>query len=104
MITIGLAKPSESSQALIGFLFLFILATSVIIPDNLEFEKGSNVTTTYTYNPSGEITSSSQEIIYAYDKLDGTSAHNFGYWLAIASAVGFVGVIISLKKTNQGED
>jgi len=101
MITIGLARPSESAQAIIGFFLLFLLAVTVIIPGNLEYQSGSMTNTSYTYVNSTQINTTSEITTFQYDSFtDQTGASGFGYWLAIASAVGMIGVFFSLKRTN----
>ncbi len=103
LIIIGLVKSTESAQALIGFFFLFLLAL-VIVGGDLEYETGSNITTSLTYDGSGNIDSTYQEIDYRYTNFDDTISHRIGVYLAIASAVGFAGVLFSLAKTKWGDD
>ena len=101
LIIIGLARPSESSQALIGFTFLFLLSF-VILGNNLEYEAGYNTTHTYNYLEDNSTIDFIQEThIKNYDVLDDNTGvfttHRFGYFMAVASAIGFFGVLYSLK-------
>lgn len=102
LIIIGLAKPEESAQAIIGFFFLFLLSF-VIMNGNLEYQTGENVTTTFTYN--NNLTNSSHEVsVYNYDNFNDPTSRMMGYYLAIASAIGFACVLYSLKGSREEED
>ena len=104
LIIIGLAKPTESAQALIGFFLLFILSI-VIINGSLEYEVGSVVNTTYSYDVDGTVNFTSQNIAYTYesfvDQPGEQTAHWIGYYLALAAGVGFVGTIWSLRRNKK---
>lgn len=104
LVIIGLARPTESAQALIGFFLLFVLSL-VIISGNLEFETGSQINTTYTYDTSNLVNGTSQQIAYTYspfvDATGSNTAHWIGYYLALASAIGFVGVIWSIRRVKR---
>ena len=103
LIIVGLVKPTESAQALIGFFFLFLLSI-VIISGDLEYETGSNITTTLTYDGGGNIASTYQDIDYRYANFDDTTSRRIGIYLGIASGIGFAGVLFSLKKPKWGEE
>lgn len=104
LITIGLARPTESAQALIGFFLLFVLSI-VIVTGNLQYEIGSQINTTYSYDATGSVNFTTQDIAYVYenftDDAGEKTAHWIGYYLALASAVGFAGVLWSLKRIKQ---
>lgn len=99
MIILGLAKPNESAQALVGFFLLFLLAL-IIINGELEYETGAVINTTYGYT-GGEVTATDQLVINQYDLFDDTTSHRVGYYLAIASAIGFIGVLFALKRSKK---
>ncbi len=99
LIIIGLAKPSESAQALLGFFFLFLLSMNVL-GGNLEYETGVNVTYSYDSN----LSISSQTATLTYSNFDNTDSHNLGLYMAIGSAVGFGGVLFSLARTKWGRE
>ena len=105
MITIGLAKPSESAQALIGFFFLFLLAMTIIGGD-LEYSVGENTNTSYSYmnDTSLQINTTTEYKAYNYNNFDDTTSRRIGYYLTVASAVGFAGVLFSLKKTKEEKE
>ena len=99
LIIIGLAKPTESAQSLIGFFFLFLLSF-VILNGNLEYETGADINTTYGYT-GDSVVSTAQTITNNYANFDDTTSHRIGYYLALASAIGFIGVIVSTKRSKK---
>jgi hypothetical protein len=96
LIIIGMLKPTESAQALIGFTLLFILAM-VVLTGNLSYPVGntSNITVTEL---GGNITKISQNDVTHYQTYSESTTHNIGLYLAIGSAVGVIGVIVSLRR------
>jgi len=103
LIIIGLAKPSESAQAIFGFFFLFLLSL-VIINGNLEYKSGETTTTNYYYNTT-QLNQTIETTSYQYGSfVDETAGKGYGYWLALASAIGMAGVFFSLKNTKWGEE
>lgn len=99
LIIIGLARPTESAQALIGFGFLFLLSF-VVLGNNLEYQIGEQKIITYSYdNITLSNTTETNTFLYtAYDDTTGIfNTHRFGYFLAIASVIGFTGVLVSTK-------
>lgn len=96
MVIVGLTKPTESAQALIGFVFLFLLAIT-IIGGELEYETGAMTNTTYGYDASNLVNFTTQDITYQYQNFNDSTSQKVGYYLAIASVVGFVGVLVSLR-------
>lgn len=95
-ILVGLVKPDESSMALVGFLFLFLLSF-VIMNDQLEYEVGANITNSYSYGSTGLINGTTQSVVYQTNTYSGNNAHTMGYYMAIISVVGFVGVLLGLR-------
>jgi len=98
LIVLGLAKPSESAQAIIGFFFLFLLAVSMI-GGGVEYKTGDNTTIDYTY-ANGSISSSIEVRADNYKNFSDADSRRFGIYLAIASAIGFAGVMFSIGNTN----
>jgi len=122
LIILGLIKTEHSELALIGFVFLFLLSLVLIVND-IQIKTGYNTDETYIYginltdyhyddydvDPSfwKDITNaedallfhSNQTLRYTYDdiNLGGNLSHIFGYWLAVISSIGFLGVLIGLK-------
>lgn len=96
LIGIGLIIPTESAQALIGFFLLFLLAL-VIINGGLEYESGAEISTSYAYSGQ-EVVSSAQNVTQTYSYFNDSTSRNVGYYMAIASAIGFIGVIYSLGR------
>lgn len=101
LIVIGLARPTESAQALIGFFFLFLLSF-VVLGNNLEYQTGEIRNTTFSYLPNSttvDFTTEAITPVYTpYNDSTGlANTHNFGYYMVIASVIGFIGVLVSLK-------
>lgn len=113
LIYIGLMKPDETASALIGFVFLFLLSF-VVLGNNLEYKSAENIIYVYgdnydgyhydDYNGTlmhGDLNLFHENRTYTYSVYDDTTGifntTRFGYFLAIASIVGFVGCLISLR-------
>ena len=101
LILIGLLKPEESAQSLVGFLFLFLLSI-ILLNGNLEYETGINTSLNLNYDVNGTLTSTDQIVSYTYEDFSDTTSHRIGYYLAIASAVGFCGTLFSIGKAKWG--
>ena len=95
LIVLGLVRPNESAQALVGFFLLFLLGV-IIINGNLEYETGAVINTTYTYS-GDSVSETSQSVINTYNYFDDTTSHQVGYYLSIGSAIGFIGVLYGLR-------
>lgn len=97
LIALGVVYSKQwSGMAMVGFTFLFLLALS-ILQGNLEIEKGSNVTSSYTYASNGTISSTNQLVLYEYTPWKDSSSHTIGYFLAVVSFIGFASVLINLR-------
>jgi len=108
LVVIGLMKSTESAQALIGFFFLFLLAF-VVLGNNLEYHTGEITNTSYVYVANSSnlnyTTETTTNVYSTYNDTTGIfNTHRFGYFMAVASAVGLVGVLISLKGLRRRED
>lgn len=97
LVTIGLIKPDQTAQSIIGFFFLFLLAMPVL-SGSIETDAGANVTTAFIYDGNGSIVSSAQSLEYNYTNWSDSVSHNIGFWMAIGSSIGFFGVLFSLDK------
>lgn len=102
LIIIGLTRPNESAQAIVGFVFLFFLAITML-NGSLEVESGAQTNTTYGYDSSNRVNFTSQDITYQYDLFSDDTSRQMGYYLAIASVVGVLAVLIGLRRTRQNE-
>lgn len=99
MIVLGLTKPSESAQALVGFLFLFLLGFP-ILNGSLEYQTGETVQTNFTYSTAGNLTSTDAATVYTYSTYQ---SHWFGYYLILAAAIGFILVLFGIRNTRRME-
>jgi len=75
--------------------------------NNLEYQDGYNETITFSYNNASELISQNHTIEYTYVAYDDTTSkfntHTVGYWLAVISVIGFIGVIMGLRKSRRFE-
>jgi len=103
LIGYGLRFPEHTELSLIGFVFLFLLSM-LIINNQLTFIIGTNTTSTFTYGAVGNntfLTNSFEENlnIYGETSMGGALSHTLGYWLAVGSIIGFIGVLLGLKNS-----
>jgi len=121
LIILGLIKTEHSELALIGFVFLFLLSI-VLIANDIQIKSGYDIEEAYIYalnlstgsyhidydgTFSKDITNLEDALLVhknitsvnTYENIDlgGNLSHIFGYWLAVISVIGFLGVIIGLK-------
>lgn len=99
LIGLGIIFSKEwSGVAIIGFTFLFLISL-VILNGNLEIEKGSNITSSYSYSLDGSINGTEQQVTYVYNDWSDSNSHTVGYFMAILSALGaFSSILITLTK------
>jgi len=103
LISLGLFITEHTELSLVGFLFLFLLSM-ILLTGTITTKTGSVTNTTYMCI-NGSVSLSSEEKIDVYQPIswDGTLSHSIGFWLAIASFIGFIGVIIGIRRTNNYE-
>ena len=98
LIALGLILSEHSELALIGFVFLFLLSFTVM-GNNLTYSTGYTQNETYI---NENLTSTTT--LYLYENYDDTTSlfntHRFGYFLALGSFIGFVGVLMNLTGFN----
>jgi hypothetical protein len=99
LILVGLGYfTKEGTYYMLGFAFIFILGTFVILPGSLEVPSGSNTTATYTYDGINIANITTIETP-TYTSMDSFLTHFFGFWI---SMLGIVGFIISLGDIKRG--
>lgn len=110
LIALGLFKSEHSELSLIGFLFLFLLSL-IIITNSVSYQVGTQTNVSYFYQAVHEpdthiinYTTETSTDVYVTSPDNNSFTHTVGYWLAIVSVVGFIGVIVSLRKQNWGRD
>ena len=113
IVALGLFKPEHSELGLIGFLFLFLLSLVVLYGD-IQYKVGEN----YTYdclccvdgrlgqtcddNTSNLVKIASIDYYVTFES-GGTFSHLVGYWLAVGSFIGFIGVLMGLRGNFRGD-
>jgi len=101
LVVLGLTRPTESYQAVVGFFLLFLLSLT-ILNGNLEYESGAIINTTISYTGS-LATSTDQTVTNQYSNFNDATSRRVGYYLAVVSAIGMIGVFFSLRKGKWGE-
>jgi hypothetical protein len=116
LIALGLFKSDHTELSLVGFLFLFLLAM-IMIQGTIQYKTGetygygclccgpyeSNQTEIFGAHNCTDVNNSSlvvTSITDNYTDFDSGSglSHIVGYWLAIASIVGFIGIMFSFRR------
>lgn len=105
LIIIGLIIREHTELSIIGFAFLFMLAM-ILITSDIQRKTGENSTVEYIWGCDNY--TSNTTIIYimaaseskenVYETYAESLSRTIGYWLAVASIVGFVGIIVSLRR------
>ena len=107
LIALGLFHFEHTELSLVGMVFLFLLAM-VVLNNQIMYKVGTNTTSNFTYSNVELITGNYTLLTSSYEEnldvygpisLGGNLSHSIGYWLAIASVIGFVGVLLSLRKS-----
>ena len=93
---------NHAEYLLIGFVFMFLLAL-VLYNGNVEYEIGTDINSSVTYN-GDNIEGISQQISYDYNSFNDTTSRNFGLYLAIASIAGFGITLASIRRTQWGSE
>ena len=99
LITLGLFRTEHSELSLIGFVFLFLLSF-IILNSNITYKIGTETNMTYSYNllnGTYYVNATNELNIDKYTNFSDSNTHNFGYWLVIASFIGFLGVLLGLR-------
>ncbi len=113
LICLGLIKTEHTELSIVCFVFLFLLAM-MIINNNIEYKVGTQTNTTFFYpggnnslNPDNTTVTTTdiyntytanQNLSWSSKTLSGL----IGYWLAVASIVGFIACLLGLKKQRYG--
>jgi len=123
IIFLGFYRAEHSEFSLVGFMFLFLLSM-VMIEGNIQYKIGENYT--YSCLCCGEYLDSREGTVYGSHICDanetstmsltavndvygnftagGTLSHLLGYYLAVASALGFAVTLFSLRRTKNFND
>lgn len=110
--------PEHSELGIVGFLFLFLLSL-VMLGGDIQYKVGVNTTTTTTYEYENLTetpdttaqyllisTSEARADVDVYETFTagGTLSHTVGFYMAIASIVGFIGVLVGLRSQFKRRD
>jgi hypothetical protein len=74
---------------------MFLLSFT-FLNNSLEYEIGANITNIYGYDSTGTLQNNTQFVVYDNAFYSGNNSHTIGYYMAIISFVGFVGVLFGL--------
>lgn len=107
-IFLSFYAPEHSELGIVGFLFLFLLSL-VMLGGDIQYKVGVNTTTTTTYEYDNTTLLSSLEESAAVDVYEtftagGTLSHTVGFYMAVASIVGFIGVLVGLRSQFKRRD
>jgi hypothetical protein len=100
LIALGFIKENHSEQALIGFIFLFLLSIE-ILSGSVQYVSGNNSTSYATFeivNDTANMTAIHTIDVDNLVSFNDSLSHRLGYYLAVGSFVGLIGVIISLRR------
>lgn len=88
LISLGYAV-GESSYSIIGFFFIFLLSMFTLLPGDLEYPSGENITQTYVYEENSTNILSVQETrTDIYEPFEEASTKTYSIWLAVISSIG----------------
>lgn len=103
VVALGLGYfTGDSVYGFIGLAFLFILGT-YLFTNNVEYETGSIVNTTYSYNGTQVLTQSTS-INYVNTPFTGTNARYFGVLLSILGGVGMSLAFWNYRRSKRGDN
>ncbi len=98
----------ESVYSVIGFIFIFVLSTTILLSGNLQYSSGYSMQVLAPCDNNCTEVRQDGNISYAvvtnvvltdtYDYFDDASSKWFGIWLSIISAIGFVIEMMNIKK------
>lgn len=105
LVGLGLFRPEHTELSLIGFVFLFMLSF-VLLTGNITIANGTNTSSQFNYTTNGNLTLltssfESVENLYTPISLEGSLAHIIGYWLAVGSFLGFLGILLGLRHSRR---
>lgn len=101
LVSLGLYFREHTELSLIGFFLLFLLAM-IILTGTITRKVGEEVNSTCLYS-GNNLTGTIEQVRNVYEPItwDGSFSHYTGYYLAVISIVGFIGVLVGLRR---GED
>jgi hypothetical protein len=91
----------DSVYAFVGLTFLFILGT-YLFTNNVEYQTGSVVNTTYAYT-NGSLSVASTNIVYQEQAFTGQNARLFGVLLSVMSGFGMALMFWNYRRTKAGD-
>lgn len=98
LVGLGFYRSEHAELPLVGFFFLFLLSL-LLIGGNVDYLSGTQTIVSYNYTNS-TLTSSTETVINSYSpiQISGDYSHWFGFYLAIASAVGMIGTFLGIRR------
>lgn len=95
LVIIGTFRPTESAQALVGFVILFLLGVH-LVAGGVEYVSGKSTNSTITKIGDNVSTSVTYEA-EVYSNFNDNNSHLMGFYLAAGAIIGFACVFINLK-------
>lgn len=87
--------------AYVGLFFFFLLGT-YLFTNQLQYETGSTLNTTYTY-VNNTLVGTSNNITYDYANFSGSNARWFGLLLSVCGGAGMAGVFFNYRRKKSEE-
>lgn len=103
LVGLGLFFSEHTELAIIGFGFIFILS-GLLLSGSVTQKTGEVTNVTCIYD-AGNLTGGIEQTDFIYDNItwDGTLNKSLGFWLGVLGVIGFVGVMIALRRSRREE-
>jgi hypothetical protein len=86
----------DSHYAFVGLFFIFLLGI-YIFTNNLEYETGISIVSSYNMT-NGSLSGSSSDVVYNYSTFNDTYTRWFGVLLSVSSAFGMALMFWNVRK------
>lgn len=97
IIALGFWK-KEGAYSFIGFFFIFLIGTGILISGNLEYKAGYSETTNYNYNSTDTLLNTTTIRTDTYSSYSTSLTRSWGVYLALLGAIGMAITTTEIKK------